>query len=91
MELFISFAPPKPTCSFLLLAQKKRTKEKGAGNDNFSQNGRLLHKPYWRYRFGCSSHHFRVALAPPFIKLINIMIVFGFLMASDNFGIKRLF
>jgi len=28
------------------------------------------------------SHHFRFALAPPFIKLINIMIVVGFLMAS---------
>jgi hypothetical protein len=38
--------------SFLLPLQKKRTKEKEAGNDNFSQNGRLLHRPYWRYRFG---------------------------------------
>jgi hypothetical protein len=31
-----SFACPKPYCSFLLLLQKKRTKEKEAGNDNFS-------------------------------------------------------
>ena len=38
-------------CSFLLLLQKKRTKEKEAGNDKFSQNGRLLHQPYWRNRF----------------------------------------
>ena len=51
-------------CSFLLLLQKKRTKEKEAGNDNFRQNGRLLHRPCWRYRFVWSSHHFRVALAP---------------------------
>jgi hypothetical protein len=37
---------------FCEFAEGKRTKEKGAGNDNFSQNGRLLHKPLWRYRFG---------------------------------------
>jgi hypothetical protein len=27
-----------------------------------------------------------IALAPPFIKLSNIIIIFGFLMASENFG-----
>jgi len=32
-------------CSFLLLLQKKRTKEKEARNANFSQNGRPQHKP----------------------------------------------
>jgi hypothetical protein len=41
---------------------KRKDERKGAGtepqassaepNDNFSQNGRLLHKPYWRYRLG---------------------------------------
>jgi hypothetical protein len=32
-----------------------------------------------------------IALAPPFIKLSNIIIIFGFLMASENFGKQRLF
>jgi hypothetical protein len=27
-----------------------------------------------------------IALAPPFIKLSNIIIIFGFLMDSENFG-----
>jgi hypothetical protein len=32
-----------------------------------------------------------IALAPPFIKLSNIIIIFGFLMDSENFGKQRLF
>ena len=59
-----------------MFVQKKRTKEKGAGNDNFTPAVRLLHMPCWRYRPVRSSHHFRVPLAPPFMKFCNIMHVF---------------
>jgi hypothetical protein len=30
---------------------KRKDERKGAGNANFSKNGRLLHWPKWRYRF----------------------------------------
>ncbi|MEI8224558.1 MAG: hypothetical protein WCG82_01385, partial [Bacteroidota bacterium] len=48
----------------LLFVQKKRTKEKGAGNDKFWPSVRLLRKPCWRYRPAKISRHFRFAIAP---------------------------
>jgi len=50
-------------CSFLLLVQKKRTKEKDAGNDNRSLFVRPLHNALTRHQKGCGSHRFRFALA----------------------------
>ena len=63
-------------CSFLLFVQKKRTKEKGVGNEKLSQGGRLLHWPYWRYRPGLISRHFRFAIALQNIEIHKILFVF---------------